>query len=462
MSRRILIDTFNSGLAKPTGIGTYARVLTHANHSLGHEVILLTDAQIIRSGNASRQATAPPDSVLLFDHPSNRHHQQQQAGNFPWYVRNRIYSLRRLARRRSIRPWAAILGSTAPAIRQVQQLDLVEQAPIRRQLGHFDGIVNGYDLFHTALERFHRTRQVTEIDLPSDVDIAHFTWCLPIRVRNAKHNIYTLHDLIPLRFPYLTLDRKDSYYDLVAWCARTADRIVTVSETSRREIVQLLRVPSEKVVNTFQALEPTSDRTSRPQTDDVKSAVQALFGLTYNKYFVMAGAIEPRKNTARAIEAHLTADTDFPLVICGPQNALSKGELAFLESLKSNDRRGSVPNKIIMPGYVSRDLLTMLIAGARALVAPSITEGFGLPALEAMSLGTPVIASTAGALLEVCGAAAIYVEPYDTAALRHAIDRVAGMSKPEFAELKSKSTAQAAGFSFETYCSRLRDAYSSL
>jgi glycosyltransferase involved in cell wall biosynthesis len=434
---RLLIDTFNSGLREATGIGTYTRVLTHVNHHLGHEVLLLTDAPI-------PTGTGVPDSVLLFDHQDSR----RQAIKVPWYIKNRFFSVRQLARRLS--------GVS------VRQLDLMDHNPTEHRLGHFNGIMNSFDLFRTALDHFSRTRQPTVIELPSDVDIAHFTWCLPIRIRNAKHNIYTLHDLIPLSFPHLTLENKSVYFDLVTWCCRTADRILTVSEHSRHEIIGLLGVPAEKVVNTFQALGPVSDMHSKLQTDDIKSALQALFGLSYAEYFLMAGLIEPRKNIARAIEAHLTAVTNFPLIICGPQNELSKSELTLFESLRSHGPQRSARKKILILGYISRDLLTMLTAGARAVLVPSITEGFGLSALEAMSLGTPVIASTGGALPEVCGDAAIYIDPYDTMGLRRAIDRVATLAEPELAEFKSKSISQAGRFSLNTYCSRLHDVYSSL
>ncbi len=102
------------------------------------------------------------------------------------------------------------------------------------------------------------------------------------------------------------------------------------------------------------------------------------------------------------------------------------------------------------------------MAGARALLIPSITEGFGLPALEAMSLGTPVIAANSGALPEVCGTAAIYIDPYDTSALRNAIDEVASLAAPELAKLRSAALQQAKRFSFEIYCSRLSNVYAGL
>jgi len=271
-------------------------------------------------------------------------------------------------------------------------------------------------------------------------------------------NIYTLHDLIPLRFPFLTLDEKSTYYELVKWCCQTAERIATVSEHSRKEIIDLLGVSPAKVMNTFEAVD-ISENSDRWEIDEIKRSLQSLLGLKYAEYFVLVGAIEPRKNVATAIEAHLTAATSFPLIVCGLKSPLSPSELKLLAA--DPTLQGSWRAKIIVCEYLPRHIVEMLMTGARALLAPSITEGFGLAPLEAMSLGTPVIAANAGSLPEVCGDAAIYVDPYKPAELRRAIEKIASLSKTDLDHLRSKARAQAQHFSFEKYCRRLEELYDS-
>jgi glycosyltransferase involved in cell wall biosynthesis len=471
MQPRILIDTFNSRLVESTGIGVYTRVLTAANQQLGHEVFLLTDTGIPfdRTDPKMREILSAPDSVLSFDHPNSvRSYYSGRTwyirhGLLGWYLRNRLPSKFpfRLLTRAFPQLLARVFPQQQSPVHLVDQLDFIDQNYIRRRLGNFDGIINGYDLFKSALHRFETVRQPTIIDSPIDVDIAHFTWCLPIRIRNAKMNIYTLHDLIPLRFPFLTLDEKSTYYELVKWCCQTAERIATVSEHSRKEIIDLFGVSPAKVFNTFEAVE-TSANPDGWQIDEIKRSLHSLLGLKYAEYFVLAGAIEPRKNVATAIEAHLSAATDFPLIICGVKGPLSASELKLLAADSTlHGHRDAWRGKIIVCEYLPRYLLEMLMTGARALLAPSITEGFGLAPLEAMSLGTPVIASNTGALPEVCGAAAIYVDPYKPADLRRAIEKVAALSANDLDDLRSKARAQAQHFSFENYCSRLRGLYDS-
>jgi hypothetical protein len=194
LSPRILIDTFNSGLPQPTGIGTYACVLTHAYHGLGNEVFLLADAAIPRTRGASpdpkdvsSRILSGTDPVILFDHFSDRPRRPvlERAAPVPWYVRNRFFSLRGLARRLH-------LLSHVPPIHLVPELDRVEQGAVRHRLGHFDGIMNGFDLFQRALAHFHRTREPTVIDLPIGLDLLNaLKWGLENGLYATKTEIAT-------------------------------------------------------------------------------------------------------------------------------------------------------------------------------------------------------------------------------------------------------------------------------
>src|SRR4029077_13775664 len=124
------------------------------------------------------------------------------------------------------------------------------------------------------------------------------------------------------------------------------------------------------------------------------------------------GALEPKKNVVRLIEGFLLSRVNIPLVLIVSRGWDNARETALLNDINARAREQTSP-MIRSLDYVDRSTLVTLIRGARALVFPSLYEGFGLPVLEAMMLGTPVVTSAKGALEEVTGAAALLVDPYD-------------------------------------------------
>src|SRR5690606_23693117 len=126
-------------------------------------------------------------------------------------------------------------------------------APFRNQMPHFDALWNVSNIFEQVQRSYRFYMRAAAVRLDHRPDIAHWTFPLPLRVPGAK-NIYTMHDLVPLRLPYTTLHDKRRYLKTCRMLARTADHIVTVSECSKRDIVNLLGVPEEKITNTYQAV----------------------------------------------------------------------------------------------------------------------------------------------------------------------------------------------------------------
>jgi glycosyltransferase involved in cell wall biosynthesis len=290
--------------------------------------------------------------------------------------------------------------------------------------------------------------------------------------KEALPNIYTIHDLVPLRLPFTTLDNKKRYLGTVRGIAERAAHIVTVSEASRRDIVNLLGVPEHKVTNTGQAVELPDVATLKPEAL-VRAELEGFFGLHWQKYFLFFGAIEPKKNVGRLIEAYLAAGSPYPLVICGKQAWNAHQELGLLYE---DDRREFVPrgpiegvqglqrklrDRVMLIDYVPGRLLTGLIRGARAMLFPSLYEGFGLPVVEAMHLGTAVMTSNTSALPEVAGDAALLVDPYDTRAMAEAIQRLDADDALR-AELASRGPKRAATFNAEDYGRRLSEMYARL
>ena len=417
------IDGFNLVLPHGTGVATYGFALAEAVRSLGMPVEGLFGVPVGRD---------PRIREVLFYEAMGRGLPPRQSPRWLRPVLDR---------------WAVMRG--------LQPLEVAESGRIERhgfvdRLPRFDRLMSAAFLFERAERHFRRTLRFLEIDVPNPPAIMHWTYPIPLRVAGAR-NIYTLHDLVPLKLPFATLDRKRLYYRLVERCVREADHIVTVSESSRRDIIDLFNAPEERVSNTYQ-------HTPMPAMAPGELAdVAAIFGVKPGAYFLYFGAIEPKKNIGRLVEAYLSTDTKAPLVLVGARAWQKDEELRLVEAMAR--RAGPGGARIIQLDYLPRRLLMHLVRHARAVLFPSLYEGFGLPVLEAMQLGVPVVTGNKGSLPEVAGDAAITVDPYDVAALAAAIRRVDADAELRV-RLSQAGRAQAARFSLDQHRRRLHAVYS--
>lgn len=436
---RIFIDGYNLALEQGTGVATYARNLSFCLRDLGAEVGVLygTKTSTISMNSLLRE-------IAFFD---------PRVGQPPKIIRA-ASALRRA--------FSSAFGEIAT---QVPITGRVVRDTYKSRLPHFDHMWNVQNLFDAQRLHFKIYRNRMNVFFRQPPQIMHWTYPLAIRVRGAR-NAYTLHDLVPLRLPYTTLDNKRVYYRLAHQLARRGDHIITVSEASKRDIVSLLGVPEEKVSNTYQAVDIPARYAQKPLTD-VKSEIEGTFGLGYQKYFLFFGAIEPKKNVGRLIEAYLASGVQDPLVLVGKKAWKSREELRLLfgndhvRYLFTQDGVTQQRRRVQHIDYASFPLLVSLIRGAKAVLFPSLYEGFGLPALEAMLLGTPVLTSNTSSMPEVVGDAAMKVDPYDVQALVEgirALDTDAGLR----GRLAQAGPGQAALFSPERYRVRLRDAYAKM
>jgi glycosyltransferase involved in cell wall biosynthesis len=434
---RIGVDGYNLAMPHGTGIATYATELVSALHGLGHEVDGLFGLAV------------PADPSL------------RQAAFFDRY-RRPPEAPRKVKRWR--RPWhhgRNYLRAFAPHPARAVLLDgsVTTADDGTAAIPPFDRLMTAARLFEDAQFVFARTGRFTTVRVPNPPAVMHWTYPLPIRLAGAR-NVYTLHDLVPLKLPYTTLDDKDLYGRLVAGCVRHADQICTVSEASKRDIVERYGIDAARVTNTYQTA-PSRQEGGGDPADDART-VESIFGLERRGYFLFFGAIEPKKNVGRLIEAYLTLRSATPLVIVGARAWQSEGELQLMPGDGATGAPGTFlgprGQTIIRLDYLSRALLTKLVRGAKAVVFPSLYEGFGLPVLEAMQLGTPVITSITSSLPEVAGDAALLVDPYDVDALVGAMRRLdddealgTGMS--------ALGLEQATRFSRARYRERLTELY---
>jgi glycosyltransferase involved in cell wall biosynthesis len=421
---QILIDGDYARERQGTGISTYARTLAQGLVALGHGVEWLSGASADQAGDPLADAAAVSDQT------------QAVRGPRAW-----LQTAGRMA--------AGITHPSARA-RKVERPEVVIAAPSET---HGQPVHLAPELFVRAHYRHMLLRKFTNVSVTSKIDVLHLTAPLPVNMKGVKR-VVTIHDLIPIRQPYTTPDNKAEFVARARTCARESDLIITVSESSKADIVSLLEIDPAKIAVTYQ---PSS---LVPLTDEERGRLPqglARFGLTPGGYLLFVGAQEPKKNVRRMIEAYLEVDTPMPLVLAGPRGWMWDSEVgAALAPLSEKAR-----SRIRFTGYLDRDDLRRLYAGACAFIYPSLYEGFGLPALEAMTAGAPVITSKSSSLPEVCGDAALYVDPFDRNDIRERIEQAIGDPGLR-ARLAAAGTGQARLFSFEAYLERLRRAYSRL
>jgi glycosyltransferase involved in cell wall biosynthesis len=292
------------------------------------------------------------------------------------------------------------------------------------------------DLFREAQVHFNLHGRLLRLACADPPPIMHWAYPLPLHLDGAK-NVYTVHDAIPLDHPELTGVGRRRHRRLLAAIGRSADQILTVSEASRAALEPHFPSLARPIVNTYQAL---------PRAPDADAPLPS--GLKPGGYVLFCGQVEPRKNLARLVAAHRSSGLDLPLVVAGPDGWRAAS------ALPGN------PSVVRLP-WIERPQLTALIRHARCLAFPSLAEGFGLPVLEAMALGTPVVASNQGALQEIAGDAALTVDPEDIGALAAAL-RAACLETSVRERLRRAGPLRAAAFDPARHAMRLAEVYARL
>lgn len=250
--------------------------------------------------------------------------------------------------------------------------------------------------------------------------------------------VITIYDLSFFRHPeWHPIDRVKHFEKFCLKKLSQVEAIITISEFSRKEILHLSNVDPAKIYVTplgiDQSFHPGRDRLERFPKE----------------YILFLGNLEPRKNLSRLITAYQSLPQPlrgrYPLVIAGAKGWGTKEFKKVLHSFQRDERP-------IFTGYISQSVLPRLYRGASIFVYPSLYEGFGLPVLEAMASGVPVIASNSTSLPEVVGDAGVLVDPYDVNHLKEAMRELLEDEKKR-QEMAEKGTARAKFFSWEK-CAR--------
>jgi glycosyltransferase involved in cell wall biosynthesis len=266
-------------------------------------------------------------------------------------------------------------------------------------------------------------------------------------------SVVTIHDCIHVMFPQYLRNRAAYVYARASmWsAARQAQRILTVSEASKRDIIHFFNVPPDKVVVVYNAIE---ERFAQTPSADALERVRERYQLNH-PFVLYVGNIKPHKNLVRLIEAFAELRrrgfSELKLLIIGD-------EISKWPALRRAVHSHKLHKHVRFLGYLEDETLASLYRLASVFVFPSLYEGFGLPPLEAMASGTPVVTSNVSSMPEVTGDAAVLVNPYDVSSIVEGIERV--LRDPELsAELRRRGIARAREFSWQRSVERTRQVY---
>jgi len=271
--------------------------------------------------------------------------------------------------------------------------------------------------------------------------------------RGLHGSIVSIYDLSVARLPQLFRKAIGRRRDFVKSkrVAQTADRVITISQHSARDIIDLYEVPKERIA----VIHCGVGDEFFPETDlTLIRKVKKQYDLENREYILYVGGSDPRKNAVTLLKAYSGLSEIHPqtaLVLVGSMQRRS-------EEIYKVIRSNGLERHVMVVGDVTQEALRVLYSQASLFVFPSLYEGFGMPVLEAMACGAPVIASNTSSIPEMSGDAAIFIEPTDVDALAASIRRVLKDREPREA-MRSNGFARVKLFSWETAARRTLEVY---
>lgn len=252
-----------------------------------------------------------------------------------------------------------------------------------------------------------------------------------------SNQVLTIHDVLGLRYPGQHKLQYYYYKNVLPVLIRRARSIITISECTRNDLVEFFHCSPEQIHVVPNGYDNAH---FKPRTDITE--VEKRYGL--KRFILSIGATYPHKNLDRLVSAFAALPRDirseYPLLIAG-------GRENYISALREQAAGLGITDQVHFAGYVNFSELPLLYSAAALMVYPSLYEGFGLPPLEAMACGCPVISSGTSSLPEVCGSAARYIDPLSVDSITEAMKEL--LTSPDSREtLKLKGLAQAARFSW--------------
>ena len=291
---------------------------------------------------------------------------------------------------------------------------------------------------------WHRAQLPLPVDLitgPLDLYHAPDFTLPPVRARS----VLTVHDLSFVRDPESAAPGLRDYLNqVVPRSVKRADQIIAVSESTKRDLIELYQTPESKITVLYEGVDPIFKPTPNP-------AIRSQYDLGPAPYIFSISTIQPRKNYQRLIQAFAALPAEFNLVIAG-------GPGWLYDSIYAAADQPNVRGRVKFIGFVPDADLPALYTEAAAFAYPSLYEGFGLPLLEALACGTPTLTSNVSCLPEVAGGAAVLVDPFD-------VDSIAEGLKQTLAQrdhLRPIGFARAAQFKWNEIANDLLALYKSI
>lgn len=238
---------------------------------------------------------------------------------------------------------------------------------------------------------------------------------IPLGMRGSGiKTLVTIHDLIFLRFPqYFKFTDRLIYGLKCRYACRHADRIIAISEQTKRDIVEFYGTDASKIEVIYQSCD---DSFKLPVSEEGKKEAALKYGLP-DQYVLSVGTIEERKNLITIVRALKDIDQTYKLVVCGRKRAYARQVETEIETLGLSDR------VVFLPGVAFADL-PAIYQNASVFIYPSLFEGFGIPIIEALYSGIPVVAATGSCLEEAGGPDSLYVAPTNSRQLSIAVNKI--------------------------------------
>lgn len=248
------------------------------------------------------------------------------------------------------------------------------------------------------------------------VDIFHTQYIAPFRLPKNIKLVLTIHDISFNFFPQY-IKKTDLFFlkKLLPRSIRRADKIITVSESERKNIIDFYKLPPEKVDFTYNGVD--FGKFNKKFSPEEIEKIKLSYKLHVSRYMLYIGTFQPRKNIPVIIES--IKDLDIKLVLAGNRNAHN-----FDRRIDEGIEKYNLQDKVIFPGWIDEEDKPALLQAADCFVFPSLYEGFGIPIIEAMAAGIPVVCSDIPVLREISGDAALFCDPKNSQSFAENISKI--------------------------------------
>ena len=321
------------------------------------------------------------------------------------------------------------------------------------KVSSFRNVRKASNRVHVLYRALHFAKELSfKWRLPSQkIDVYHETNYIPMPFRGPT--VVSVFDLSLHLWPQThPKNRRDyfkrHFYRRLPW----ASHFIVISEATKAQMIEYLNISPDKITVTHLGVSPNIT----PIPAENAKRVMSHYGLTYGSYLLYVGTLEPRKNITALLQAYALmpkrTQSCFPLILAGGRGWL-------MDHIEDEINRLGIASTTRITGYVLSKHLPALYSGAKVFIYPSLYEGFGLPPLEAMACGTPVITSNVSSLPEVVGDAGILIDPHDINRLKSEIEHLIEDSSQRNL-LRNLGLERSKQFTWEACARKTLDAYS--